>query len=140
MPSLIGHMAGFTQLQQGATAVGNGDSINLTGAVRGLLLVQWDEDAGDPVTTYDVDGVGTGSALGALIFETSHDDGSTWDTAAVARRLADDDSVDAFSTIDSGDLPALLKVTHLTGQVLLRARVTSEFDEPISVLGVAIGR
>jgi hypothetical protein len=140
MSSLIGHMAGFTQLQQGATAAGNGDSLNLTGAVRGLLLVQWDEATGDPVETYDGDGVADGSALGALIFETSHDGGSTWDTASVARRLEDDDSFGTFSTIDSGSIPALLKISHLTGQVLLRARVTSEFDEPISVFGVAVGR
>lgn len=143
MPSLIGHMGAFTQILASATDVETGAPLSLKGSVRSLLLINWDEEVADPEFAVEddfTDATPGGSAVGSLLLEISHDSGTTWETAEIARRLEDADEIAApFSVITSDALPALLKINYVPGDVLLRARITAEFAEPITVLGVVIG-
>lgn len=140
MPSLIGHMGAFVQILAGATAPESGSPLSLKGSVRSFLLIDWDEHEGDPVLDDYTDATAGGSSVGSLVLELSYDGGTTWSAANIARRLEDADEIEEpFSVVTSDALPALLKINYVPGDVLLRARITEEFDEPFSVLGVVIG-
>jgi len=109
----------------------NGNSLNLQGALRGLLYAFVDDPEDEKPTQ------------GVLTFEISKDNGESWvATTAVSRTdTPDTGTVYPYSpTLDWSALPAVLKVDPLSGPVLLRARVSTMFDAPVSVIGIAIGR
>lgn len=143
MAALIGPMDGFTVLQAGATAAENGANVDLTGGVRGLVLVEFtDPSLVDNATESRIytDAAVSSTDEGVLTFETSKDDGATWATATIARRVAFADSLPEVATVTASEVPVLLKLTHQTGRTLFRARISTAFDFPITVSAVAVGR
>ena len=157
MASLIGRMAALTSLFDGdwdvqsvaaGASAGPAATLDLQGAVRGLMFIRYDvafgeeDPLGDPYIprlTY-LDGAVTGSADGVITFETSYDGGITWATAACVRRIEDADTVDAMSTLGPDKIPGAFKIDHLDGPAMFRARITTAFASPLVAQAVAVGK
>ena len=156
MTSLIGRMQALTYLQAGSAdaqsatvlnAAGTGsvlNSISLKGAVRAIVLCGYEDEGPDALLeTWDAatPAAKTGVAEGVLTFETSYDGGTNWGTASVVRFIDWNDSkYDAVSTVKQTQFPCVLKIDHIDGDVLLRARITTGFSQGIVVQAVAVGK
>jgi len=104
----------------------DGNALNMQGAIRGLLLITADVNEESPT-------------VGELTFEESHD-GVNYVATTTVSRLDAADASDYVATLRAGSIPCVLKIDPLSGPATLRARVSTAFDEPITVFGVAVGR
>jgi hypothetical protein len=127
MASNAGPVRAATALQEGAVDTGNGTSLTMTGATRGFLVCEHD----DPDDF---------SEVGAIVFEESHDDGAVWSAATGVSVLGTDDPSPVVTGVDASAFPAVFKIAQMSGPSLVRARITTAFDESISVYGFTVGR
>lgn len=126
MSTVIDRMAAPTTMQNAASAVGNGTSLTLTGAQRGILFIT-------------IGGTVTG---GDLTFEESKDGGSEWSAATGVQNFTVADGGAEITTLAATAAPAVVKVGLKTGPRLLRARISTALagtSPTITVRGVAIG-
>lgn len=126
MSSLAARMAAAAVMHNDGTAAANGASLDVTGALRALFFCFVD---------------GAAPTAGVLTFERSRDGGSTWEAIDGLRNITEADNGAEVTTLAFNAVPAVLKLDHPDGPMLVRARISTAFDGGgIDVLGVVIGK
>lgn len=121
-----GRMPAPTTMQNAASALGNGTSLNVTGATRTILFVT-------------IGGTVTG---GVLTFEESKDGGTEWANATDVQDITVADGGATITTLAATAAPAVVKIGTKTGPRLIRARISTALTgtaPTITVRAVPIG-
>lgn len=109
MATHSGPIAVPTELQAAnALALGNGASIDLTGASRAMIVL-----------------TSIAGTAGIYTFEISRDGGTNWEAANAVRLGSTADSVAVVAATPAGAPAAVYKVDQINGPALLRARIST---------------
>lgn len=110
MATQMAAMSAVTNLHPNNTLSGNGSTVDITGALRTLILLT------------SIDGT-----AGIYTFEISRDGGQNWVAAAAVRDASAADSSALVAATPAGAPAALYKVDHVPGPALLRARISTNW-------------
>lgn len=122
-----GRMAAPTTMQNAASALGNGTSLDVAGATRTILFVT----TGGTVTG------------GVLTFEESNDGGTEWAAADLVQDFTVADGGAEITTLAATGAPAIVKIGQKNGPRLIRARISTALTgtaPTITVRAVRVGK